>query len=149
MEFAGTYDFAQDRATVWRALNDPDILRETIPGCTAVDQTGEGAYTAHLKLKFGLLRFGTEGNLRVEVLEPAKSYRLHGQSAQTMFGAGAGVAEVTLNDLPDGGTHLAYDVTSTLEGRLANLGANLVGTQIQSLGHHFFERFEAAMIAAI
>lgn len=149
MEFSGTYDFAQDRATVWHALNDPEVLRETIPGCTALDQTGEAAYTAHLKLKFGLLRLGTEGSLRVEVLEPAKSYRLHGKSAQTMFGSGAGVADVRLSDLPDGGTHLAYDVTSELEGRLAKLGANLVSGQIQSLGNRFFERFETAMIAAI
>ena len=149
MEFAGTYGFAQDRLAVWRALNDPDVLRETIPGCTALEQTGEASYRAHLRLKFGLLRFRTKGILRVEVLEPARSYRLHGQSVQTLFGSGAGVARVTLSDADDGGTHLAYEVTSQLEGRLARLGATLVSSQIQTLGDRFFARFEAAMMAAI
>ena len=147
MQFSGTYDFSEDRLRVWAALNDPAVLRETIPGCETLERIGEGEYTAHIKLRFGLLRFSTTGQLRVEVQEDAREYRLYGQSGQTLFGAGGGVSHVILSDLEEGGTHLRYIVHATLEGRLAKLGAGLVSGQMQSLGTRFFERFQAAMQA--
>ena len=148
MEFSGTYDFSEPRARVWSALNNPAVLRATIPGCEALDRTGDGSYTAQIKLRFGLLRFATTGDLRVEILDEAREYRLHGQSGQTMFGAGGGVSHVKLSDQPDGGTHLEYAVQAALQGRLAKLGAGLVSGQMQTLGTRFFERFEAAMLAS-
>ena len=132
---------------MWAALNDPVVLRETIPGCETLQRTGEGTYQADIKLRFGLFGFSTTGNLRVEVLENAKEYRLHGQSGPTLFGAGGGISHVILSDLPDGATHLEYSVVASLEGRLAKMGAGLVSGQMQSLGTRFFERFEAAMLA--
>ena len=122
-------------------MNDPAILRATIPGCESVRQIEPGFFEAEIKLRFGLLRFSTMGQLRVEVIEEAKEYRLHGQSDQTLFGAGGGTAHVIRSDRADGqGTHLKYAVTATLEGRLAKLGAGLISGQIQ--GTRFFKRFE-------
>ena len=145
LSFSGTYDFDAPRTDVWAALNSPQVLQATIPGCTRLDRRDEGLFEAHLKLRFGLLRFQTRGVLRVEVVETAKSYRLHGTSDKTLFGSGAGVADVVLQDRLGGGTHLHYQVDARLEGRLANLGATLVSGQLQRLGTRFFTRFEAAM----
>ncbi len=147
MEFSGTYDFDASRASVWAALNDPRVLQATIPGCQDLTQEGARRYRADLRLKFGLLRFGVTGRLRVEVIVEAESYRLHGSSEPTLFGSGSGVADVRLRDAADGGTHLAYDLVCDLEGRLAKLGAAAVSGQLQRLGTKFFQRFEAAMNA--
>lgn len=145
MEFSGDYVFSQDRQTVWHALNNPEVLRATIPGCESLDQVAPGEFEAKIALKIGFFRFKTSGDLRVEVGEEAKSYRLHGGSAPTMFGSGKGIADVSLRDREDGGTELTYAVHAQLEGRFAKMGANLVSGQIQSLGTRFFERFETAM----
>jgi len=151
LSFAGTYDFAAPRAEVWAALNDPAVLQATIPGCKSLERESEADFHAVLGLKFGLLRFSTTGALKVEVLEAARSYRLHGHSAPTFVGSGKGTAEVTLCDLDrlgeEQGTHLIYSVEAELSGRLAKLGANLVSGQMQSLGTRFFKRFEDAMDA--
>lgn len=147
LRFSGIYEFDADRQSVWLALNDPEILKATIPGCDRLSQTGQGTYSADLRLKFGLFTFRTQGELRVEVLSLAESYRLHGCSEKTLFGSGAGVAQVYLKDRCDGGTHLDYEASATLEGRLANLGAGLVSGKLQTLGQRFFSRFEAAMMA--
>ena len=147
LTFSGIYEFDADRQSVWQALNDPEILKATIPGCDGLSQTGPGTYSADLRLKFGLFTFRTRGELRVEVLSLAESYRLQGCSDKTVFGSGAGVAQVSLRDRYDGGTHLDYEVSARLEGRLANLGASLVSGKLQMLGQRFFSRFEVAMMA--
>ena len=120
-------------------------MQTTIPGCHKIEQKGPGEFRAYISLKFGLIRFKTQGDLHVEVQENAKSYRLHGKSAKTLFGAGHGTSDVRLSDKRDGGTHLYYAVDVILEGRLAKLGASAVSGQLQSMGTRFFERFEAAM----
>ena len=33
MELTGEYRIAAPRETVWRALNDPEMLKQCIPGC--------------------------------------------------------------------------------------------------------------------
>ena len=34
MKIHGEHNLPVDRKTVWNALNDPDVLKESIPGCT-------------------------------------------------------------------------------------------------------------------
>jgi hypothetical protein len=34
MEMTGEYKIPAKRSEVWKALNNPDILKECIPGCT-------------------------------------------------------------------------------------------------------------------
>ncbi|MEP3246294.1 MAG: SRPBCC domain-containing protein, partial [Sneathiella sp.] len=41
------------KATVWEALNDPDILKQAIPGCESVEREGEDGFTATVKVKVG------------------------------------------------------------------------------------------------
>lgn len=145
LSFDGTYDVPHPRDQVWAALNRPDILKQTIPGCEDLAHIAPGSFQADIALKFGLLRFRTQGHLRVEVLQEARSYRLHGGSQPSLFGSGQGIADVELDDLPDGGTHVRYRVQATLQGRLAKLGAALVSGQLQRLGDRFFDRFVLAM----
>ena len=149
LKFDGHYAFSHTRLDVWSALNDPEILQATIPGCKDLRCIEPGKFEADLQLKFGLLRFGTRGSLEVEVLEEAVSYRLHGSSERTMFGSGRGTASVRLADRVNGGTDLTYEVTAELDGRLASLGANLVSGRLHALGDRFFQRFEQAMIDAV
>ena len=51
MKMTGSYEIAADRETVWAALNDPEILRECIPGCDSLEMTAENELTAAVTAK--------------------------------------------------------------------------------------------------
>jgi len=44
MKVSGTATMRADRATVYRALNDPAILVRTIPGCQRLEALGGDTY---------------------------------------------------------------------------------------------------------
>ena len=33
MKLTGSYEIKLDKNSIWKALNDPDILKKSIPGC--------------------------------------------------------------------------------------------------------------------
>ncbi|MER3406631.1 MAG: hypothetical protein C4289_16915, partial [Chloroflexota bacterium] len=44
---------AAPRQRVWEALNDPEILRISIPGCESVTRTAPDAFEARVSVKIG------------------------------------------------------------------------------------------------
>ena len=41
MELTGQRKLAVDRATAWKALNDPAVLKASIPGCETLEKTDD------------------------------------------------------------------------------------------------------------
>lgn len=52
MDISGEYPIAAPRATVWAALNDPDILKSVIVGCEELVRDGDG-FAATVVAKVG------------------------------------------------------------------------------------------------
>ena len=52
MEMNGSHLIPADRQTVWEALNNPDVLRASIPGCKELDMSA-----IHIKLVIAKLAF--------------------------------------------------------------------------------------------
>ena len=53
MEFVGDYRFHASALEVWLALNDPEVLKLTIPGCEIMQRISPTDYAGHLKVKLG------------------------------------------------------------------------------------------------
>ena len=47
MELDGEFHIAADRETVWRALNDPEMLRLAVPGCETLEKVSNTEFTAN------------------------------------------------------------------------------------------------------
>ena len=53
MKMNGEIRVPTDRETVWRALNDPEVLKDCLPGCQEIEKTSDTEMTATLVIKVG------------------------------------------------------------------------------------------------
>jgi uncharacterized protein len=133
-----TIPAAQDR--VWHALNDPDVLRQAIPGCISLERMGEHAFKATVETKIGPIKATFDGDVHLSELNPPHGYTLSGRGSAGGMGSAKGSARVRL--APNGhGTVLTYDVDADVTGKFAQLGSRLIQGTANMLAGQFFTRF--------
>lgn len=141
MELTGQRRLAVDRATAWRALNDPEILRQAIPGCESIEATGPGEYAVAVVASLGPVRAKFKGTLHLEDVVEPQSYTLRFEGQGGAAGFAKGTAQVTLNEV-ERSTHLDYAVNARIGGRIAQVGNRLVDSAALRLADDFFAAFE-------
>ena len=67
------------REQVFAALNDPEILRQAIPGCQELDQTSETELTATVQAKVGPVKAKFRGVVTLSDINPPESYIISGE----------------------------------------------------------------------
>ena len=144
MEFLGDYRFAATALEVWIALNDPEVLKRTIPGCETMVRISATEYAGHVSVKLGPLNAGFEGKITLSELDPPASYRISVEAEGTIAGRAAGSARVRLEDVP-GGSIIHYQAETEFGGRLATIGAKFVRGTATRYADKFFARFAQAM----
>ena len=126
--------------TVWKALNDPAILKECIPGCESLEKTSENGLSATVVLKIGPIKATFQGEVTLENLNPPNSYTIRGEGKGGIAGFAKGGADVTLK--PDGdGTILTYSAKADVGGKIAQLGSRLIASTSKKLAGEFFSTF--------
>ena len=143
MKITGENIIPVDQETVWRGLNDPEVLRQSIPGCESLEQTAPNVMTAVVVTRIGPVSARFEGQVELSDLDPPRGYKLNGSGSAGPMGNAKGAAVVTLASMPDGGTKLTYDVTAEMTGKIAQLGARLIQSTAGILAGQFFSRFGA------
>lgn len=128
------------RAVVYKALNDPDILRQCIPGCEALEMTSETDMTATVVLKVGPVKAKFKGVIKLSNLNPPQSYTLTGEGKGGSAGSAKGTVDVSLDE--DGAaTILNYQVDAVVSGKFAQLGGRLIDSTAKKLAGQFFKTF--------
>lgn len=144
MEMTGERQIAASRATVWAALNDPEVLKRCIPGCETLEMQSPTDMTARVKLAIGPVRATFNGKVKLSDLDPPNSYRISGEGQGGVAGYAKGGAVVRLSD-SGGGTLMHYDVKADVGGKLAQLGGRLIDSTAKKLADEFFEKFAAVV----
>ena len=147
MELDGEFHIAADRETVWRALNDPEVLRRTVPGCEELEKVSDTEFTAHVTLKIGPVKASFKGRVTLGDLDPPNSYRITGEGQGGVAGFARGSAEVTLSEDGDG-TRLRYTATATVGGKLAQVGQRMIAGASRKLAAEFFFALGEAIVEA-
>ena len=146
MEQIGEYRISAERLAVWRALNDPAVLKCCIDGCRSMERRGAGEFAAVVKAKVGPLHATFNAVLRLADLRPPEGYSIHIEAKGGPVGVGKGRAEVTLE--ADGGTTvLRYKASAQVGGRLAQVGSRLIDGAARNMAERFFAAFKAKMSA--
>lgn len=136
-----------NRATVWALLNDPEILRQCVPGCESLAATGEHSYDVAMTAAIGPVRARFKGKLSLADIEAPARYRLlfEGQSSQAGFARGE--ARVELQELAPDQTKLLYSAKSQIGGKLAQIGGRLIDAAAAATADKFFETFATKLPA--
>jgi uncharacterized protein len=141
MEMTGEQLIPLPQAATWKALNDPAVLKDCIPGCESITSLADNQYEVVLTARVGPVSAKFKGKMTVADSNPPHSYRLAFEGQGGVAGFAKGESTVTLT--PDGGnTKLAYTAKATVGGKLAQVGARLIDGVARQLAGKFFEAFE-------
>ena len=144
MDMTGERRIAAPRGKVWDALNDPMVLKASIPGCETLEKQSDTAMKATAVVKVGPMTGRFSGNVELSELDPPNGYTISGEGQGGVLGFAKGGAKVRLSD--DGpGTLLAYEVHAQVGGKMAQLGARLIDASAKQMADAFFDRFSAQL----
>ena len=129
------------RQRVWDALNNPDILRQCIPGCQSLEMSAANEMMATVVLKVGPVKATFGGKVTLSDLDPPSSYRISGEGSGGIAGFAKGGAAVKLSEDGSEATILSYEVDAQIGGKLAQLGGRLIDSTARKLASQFFASF--------
>ncbi len=147
MELTGEFRIPAPRETVWQALNDPEVLKQCIPGCHEVVKVSDSEFTARATLKVGPVKATFTGKVTLSDLDPPNGYRIAGEGQGGAAGFAKGEAVVAL-DSDGADTVLRYTVHATVGGKLAQIGSRVIDGVTKKMADDFFGRFTEIIAAA-
>lgn len=140
MKLEGERILPADRQTVWEALNNPEVLRQAIPGCQSLDAEDDTHLTATVGVKIGPVSAKFNGKVELQDIVVPESYTLVGSGSGGAAGSARGEAKVKLQD-HDEGCLMTYHVDAAVSGKLAQLGQRMIDPVARKLAEQFFDRF--------
>jgi uncharacterized protein len=144
MDMTGTQHIEAPRDVVWTALNDVEVLRQSIPGCQSIEKISDTEMNAKVILKVGPVKATFTGKVTLSDLDPPNGYTITGEGQGGAAGFAKGSATVRLVESP-GSTDLNYEVKAQIGGKLAQLGSRLIDATAKKLAGEFFEKFGEAV----
>ncbi len=140
MDMTGEAQIAAPRERVYAALNDIEILRQSIPGCEAIEWVSDNEMTATVVAKVGPVKAKFVGNVTLSDRNPPEGYIISGEGKGGAAGFAKGGATVRL--VTNGsGTLMTYQVTANVGGKLAQLGGRLIDGTAKKMADQFFSNF--------
>lgn len=145
MQLTDSRDINADRATVWAALLSAEVLKDCVPGCKEMSGSPEEGFEATVVQKVGPVKATFKGAVSFSDIVEGEALTLTGEGKGGAAGFAKGGAKVALEDLPEGGTRLNYDVEAKVGGKLAQLGSRIIDGFAKKMADQFFENFQNAV----
>jgi carbon monoxide dehydrogenase subunit G len=145
MDMTGEHWINAPRQAVWAALNDPEVLKQSIAGCEELNKTSDTEFQAQVTAKVGPVKAKFGGKVTLSDLDPPNGYTISGEGSGGAAGFAKGGAKVRLEDADKGGTLLKYEVRAQIGGKLAQIGSRLVDGAARKMADDFFTAFAAAV----
>jgi carbon monoxide dehydrogenase subunit G len=140
MDMTGEHRIGLPLETVWRALNDPDILKASIPGCEELIRESDTGFKGRIAAAIGPVRAKFSGQATLTDIDPPNGYTLTGNGSGGAAGMVKGGAKVRLAADAEG-TILSYEAHAQVAGKLAQIGSRLVDMAAKKMADEFFHNF--------
>jgi len=136
MKLSGSYQINLEKQKVWEALNNPEILKKSIPGCEKFEKESGTDFVATAKNKIGPFNATFTGKIQLKDINEPNSYKIIG-SGNSPVGFASGEAHVSLEE-SSGGTKLIYSVEANVGGKIAQVGSRLIDMTAKKMADIFF-----------
>lgn len=146
MEMTGEQKIPAPREKVWEALNDPEVLKVSIPGCQELTKTEDGGFEARVKSKVGPVSATFTGAVQLSNIDAPNGYTISGEGKGGVAGFAKGGADVRLTE-EGSETLLSYTVNAQVGGKLAQIGSRLIDSTAKKMAGQFFEKFSEVVAA--
>jgi len=141
MEMCSTRSVPASVEETWRALNDPQFLKDCVPGCEEIAPTAENEYKVVMAARVGPVSARFTGRMVLSDLQPPTAYSLTFEGQGGAAGFAKGRARVTLAPEAAGSTEMSYKVDAQVGGKLAQIGARLIDGAARKVADDFFAAF--------
>lgn len=148
MRIAGEHVVAAPREQVWAALQDPEVLVRTIPGCVQLEAVGGDAYAMTVEAGVASIKGLYTGSVGLADQVPGESYTLRA-SGQGAPGTVDATARITLEEEGDGTTRVAYDCDALVGGTIGGVGQRVLSGVAKRTAGEFFSAVEAHLLGAV
>ena len=145
MELEQTVFIPREPSVVWAGLNDPEVLKRSLPGCEHFEVTGENQFEMLVTARIGPVKATFRGNIELSNIEAPHRYVINGEGKGGVAGFAKGSASVELKpEQEEGieGTALSYAVSAKVGGKIAQLGGRLIQGAANKLAAEFFTEFK-------
>ncbi len=139
MKLSGSYQIDLEKQKVWESLNDPNILKQAIPGCEKFRKNSDTEFTVTATNKIGPFNASFTGDIELKDINAPDSYIIEG-SGNSPVGFASGSAKVNLKDF-EGGTKLIYEVEANVGGKIVQVGSRLIDITAKKMADIFFGKF--------
>lgn len=139
MKLSGSYKLHVKKEIVWKSLNDLNILKQCIPGCSSFEKENDTTFNVTATNQIGPMNATFSGNIVLSNIIENESYTLSGEG-QSSVGFANGKADIELKD-SNGITSLNYQVNVDVGGKIAQLGSRLINGVAKKMADYFFGRF--------
>ncbi len=142
MQMSDSREIAASPEEVWKAILDPEVLKQCVPGCEAMEGSPEEGFDATVVQKVGPVKAKFSGKVTLSDMVAPSSLKLSGEGKGGAAGFAKGEAAVTLAPSGNGGTLLTYDVDAKVGGKLAQLGSRVIDGFAKKMADQFFQNFQ-------
>jgi carbon monoxide dehydrogenase subunit G len=147
MDMTGEYRIPASREAVWRALNDPEVLKQSIAGCEELTKVSDTELTARVHARVGPVSARFSGKVTLSDIDPPNGYTIAGEGQGGVAGFAKGGAKVKLTE-EAGQTVLRYEANAQVGGKLAQIGSRLIDSTARKMADDFFGKFAAVVGAS-
>ncbi len=140
MKLSGSYQINLEKQKVWEALNDPEILKKSIPGCEEFTKETENEFNAIATNKIGPFNATFKGTIELKEIDAPNSYKIVG-SGNSPVGFASGQALVKLES-KNNITELIYSVEANVGGKIAQVGSRLIDMTAKKMADIFFKKLK-------
>jgi uncharacterized protein len=138
MMVSGSTTLNASRDAVWKALNDPEVLVRTIPGCQRLEAIGEDAYKMTITAGVASIKGVYTGEVRLTDQKPPDTFVLKAAGAGTPGTVSADVL-VTLSEGSGGATTLTYSADAVVGGMIGGVGQRMLTGVAKKTAGEFFK----------
>jgi uncharacterized protein len=146
MEMSGEQLIPASQQQTWDALNDPQMLKQCVPGCEAIEPIGDNQYQVLMVARVGPVSAKFKGKLTLSDVQPPNSYAIAFEGQGGAAGFAKGGAQVSLS-AEGQGTRLSYAAKANVGGKLAQIGSRLVDAAAKKVADDFFRNFNEKVAA--